>query len=157
MHFLLPQSRWDRQGCASPATSRHRAPQLGASWVTTPAQAPTCATGRGEPKQGDSSAQPSPATGLHVPTETAVLMVWDVPWSPHPLLLCEGRSGREVPQHPQRVHSWATTGAEKALYGHWQKQAAFCTAAFQFADIHWLRLWRRGSDFFGSLRMKAPD
>ena len=105
-----PWSRWVGQGCASLATSCHRALQLGASCLPARAAAlgahpaagtaPACATNRGEPNQGDFSAQPSPATGSHVPTETATLVAWDVSWSPHHLLLCEGRSGREVPQQP---------------------------------------------------------
>lgn len=53
------------------------------------------------------------------------------------------------------VHPRATAGAEKALYGHREKQTAFCTAAFQFTDIHQLSLQRKASNFLSPLGMKA--
>lgn len=106
--------------------------------------APACATNRAEPNQGAFSAQPSPAAGSHVPAERATLMVWDISWSPHHLLHCEGRSGREVPHHPVCAPLGNRRSRKKALYGHREKQTAFCTAAFQFADVHQLSLQEEG-------------
>lgn len=146
MHRWLPPAA---EHCSSGVP-----PSLGDHSAT--GTAPACVTTRGEPNRGAFSAQPSPATGLSVPAETAALMVWDIPWSPHHLPLCEGRSGWESPT-TSRVRPWATAGAEKALCRHWEKQTAFCTAAFQFADVHQLSLQRKGSEFFGPLGMKVPN
>lgn len=62
-----------------------------------------------------------------------------------------------VTHHLLCVHTWATTGEEKALYKHWKKQTAFCPAPSQCNELHQLSLLRKGSDIFGPLGMKVPD
>ena len=76
---------------------------------------------------------------------------------PH-ITFCSARADQAGKSHNSPcVRPWATAGAEKALYGHREKQTASCTAAFRFTDVHQLSLQRKGSDFFGPLGMKVPD
>lgn len=145
-------------------TSHHRALQLSASCL--PAQAatlgdrpaagtaPACVTNRGEPNQGAFSAQPSPATRctslLRPPRSWCGMYP-----GPH-ATFSPARADQAGKSHNTLcVHPRATAGAEKALYGHREKQTAFCTAAFQFTNIHQLSLQRKASNFFSPLGMKV--